>query len=613
MAPVPGIECDVIMKGGITSGVVYPGVVCGLASTYRLRCIGGASAGAIGAAVAAAAEFNRAGGGFAKLGAVPAELNGPSPAGGSVLFRLFQPARATRGLYQVFASALGKFGLGRILSVALAVVTAFPVAVLLGAVLGVAVIVCGALGSGVAAVTSIVAGILLLVAGVAVGVGFALSPAVRAVPANKFGVCTGMPADDSAGAPPALTPWLHAKIQDIAGLPVDGDPLTFGMLAGSDAKCDLRMMTTNVTIRQAIRLPLDDNEYFFDPVEFRELFPEHIVAWMEDEEHWPPLPTDPAELAQVQAARAAALPRKPMPTAHLPVLVATRMSLSFPFLISAIPLYTVDWSKTSDPAQPAIGVNWFSDGGICSNLPVHFFDCPLPTRPTFAVDLAPFPIGQEKSLTDERENTYLPDLAAQRRLPGWGILSGTGFAGLGDFAAALFNSAQCWVDEAEAEMAGYHDRIVTVYQDKTEGGMNLTMTADAVSHLAERGRAAAGRLVERFAPDANGNPADGWENQRWIRFRTATAGLSDWLTTFSYGYNTKVPPATEYSDLAGSGAAAPLPSYPIDPGDRTAVNTCVGSLLTLAEAWSKVPNNAFIKDAPPDRPGLRLMPMEGFE
>jgi hypothetical protein len=97
--------------------------VCELAGTYRLRSIGGASAGAIGAAVAAAAEFNRAGGGFAKLDAVPAELNGPSPAGGSVLFRLFQPAKATRGLYQVFVSALGKPGLSRILSVALAVVT----------------------------------------------------------------------------------------------------------------------------------------------------------------------------------------------------------------------------------------------------------------------------------------------------------------------------------------------------------------------------------------------------------------------------------------------------------------------------------------------------------
>ena len=41
--------CDLIMKGGITSGVVYPSAVAGLAERYRLRNIGGASAGAIAA------------------------------------------------------------------------------------------------------------------------------------------------------------------------------------------------------------------------------------------------------------------------------------------------------------------------------------------------------------------------------------------------------------------------------------------------------------------------------------------------------------------------------------------------------------------------------------
>ena len=33
----PGLECDIVMKGGITSGVVYPLAVCELAKVYRLR------------------------------------------------------------------------------------------------------------------------------------------------------------------------------------------------------------------------------------------------------------------------------------------------------------------------------------------------------------------------------------------------------------------------------------------------------------------------------------------------------------------------------------------------------------------------------------------------
>jgi hypothetical protein len=56
-------ECDVVMKGGVTSGVIYPLAICEIAMNYRLRGVGGASAGAIGAAFAAAAESARATGG----------------------------------------------------------------------------------------------------------------------------------------------------------------------------------------------------------------------------------------------------------------------------------------------------------------------------------------------------------------------------------------------------------------------------------------------------------------------------------------------------------------------------------------------------------------------
>jgi predicted acylesterase/phospholipase RssA len=55
----PERECDLVMKGGITSGVVYAGAIVELGRAFRFRRIGGTSAGAIGAAVAAAAEYAR--------------------------------------------------------------------------------------------------------------------------------------------------------------------------------------------------------------------------------------------------------------------------------------------------------------------------------------------------------------------------------------------------------------------------------------------------------------------------------------------------------------------------------------------------------------------------
>ena len=39
------LECDLVMKGGVTSGIIYPSTVCELARTYRFRAVGGASAG----------------------------------------------------------------------------------------------------------------------------------------------------------------------------------------------------------------------------------------------------------------------------------------------------------------------------------------------------------------------------------------------------------------------------------------------------------------------------------------------------------------------------------------------------------------------------------------
>ena len=62
------------MKGGITSGIVYPLAACELARQYRFRSIGGSSAGAIGAVLVAAAEHGRDTGGFRRLAEIPIKL-----------------------------------------------------------------------------------------------------------------------------------------------------------------------------------------------------------------------------------------------------------------------------------------------------------------------------------------------------------------------------------------------------------------------------------------------------------------------------------------------------------------------------------------------------------
>src|SRR6185503_4885556 len=71
--------------------------------------------------------------------------------------------------------------------------------------------------------------------------------------------------------------------------------------------------------------------------------------------------------------------------AKLPILLGARMSLSFPFLLSQVPLYAPQYQVGEAKLRRCL----FSDGGLTSNFPIHFFDAPLPGRPTFGINLVP--------------------------------------------------------------------------------------------------------------------------------------------------------------------------------------------------------------------------------
>lgn len=626
----PPLECDLVMKGGITSGVIYPRAVCELARTYRLRSVGGASAGAIAAAAAAAAELGRAQGGFEHLETLPEDITAPSPAGGSTLFNLFQPDRGTAPLYRAFTAGMGRVGAARTLRTVTGVLSGFWAWALAGALPGAAVLVTSLLGDGVARVAGVVAGVLLLLLGVVAGIVAGALTVLGRVSGRGYGLCDGMPGVGAKGAQ-ALTPWLHERLQTMAGRPPGAPPVTFGDLAASGV--ELRTMTTNLNRHQPMAMPWRTREYFFDPDRMRELFPEDVVRWLED--HPNELPSAPSDAWDTELLRAQALPLRPFPDPRdVPILVATRMSLSFPVLITAVPLFAVDhglqrnrqarklaaeWRRanptgtTRDAARaltpPAFDVNWFSDGGICANLPVHFFDRPLPTRPTFAIDLATFPDGYAKD-PDESRNSTVPTSNTAGLLRRWSTIPTSGIGGLGAFLMQVVETARGWVDAAQLTMPGYRDRVVTIWHDDAEGGMNLAMPPEVVTGLADRGRGAARHLVDRFAGDQPGVvPAEGWDNHRWIRFRTSTAGLATWLDSLAEGYSAPAAGSTPYRDLAGPGADKPLPSYPLTRARRRAVNERTGELLELATVWTG--DDALTFNAPRPRPQLRLVPDDG--
>ncbi len=207
----PQKVCDIVMKGGITSGIVYPLALVSLAKEYRFSSIGGTSAGAMAAAAAAAAEYGRrtANGGFVRLGRVPNEV-GPD------LLALFQPTPTLNPLFNILVAALKpKPVIGQGLSIFSAAVLGYWKSALLGA--GVGFLVAGLIafvlngGSGVIAF-----GPFLALVGLAVAVTLRIVKALQSeLPKNNFGLCPGI--QQPAAGTAAFTDWLADLIDETAG------------------------------------------------------------------------------------------------------------------------------------------------------------------------------------------------------------------------------------------------------------------------------------------------------------------------------------------------------------------------------------------------------------
>jgi hypothetical protein len=609
------------MKGGIASGVVYPYAIGEIAASYRLRSIGGTSAGAIAAAAAAAAEYGRGTGGYDELTALPGWLGSDQH-----LPRLFQPQKATRALHRVLMTATRP---GRGVRTPLALLRRFPVAAVLGCLPGVVTLLAvGELDGPVwLEGLSALAAVLLLLAGALVcAAGWAARTALEKIPENLFGLCTGMPTGSAAQT--ALTPWLTDLIDRAAGL--GSGPLTFGHLwdgppgvskhAASEPWLRLEMVATNVTNHRAERLPSASREYFYSEPEFRRLFPSAVVDWLVA--HPSALPDAPARRERQRLQRKQLEPLRPMPDPRdLPVVVATRMSLSFPVLLSAVPLWRVDWSRAAnadaqaewdawrtrpeqepdahreDPAPPVRVPTaercWFSDGGISSNFPVHFFDTPLPRRPSFAINLRPFhpddaPAPGQPPSPDQTQNVWMPERHGDGIADWWYRFDGR----LAGFLVHVVRTMQNRVDDAQMRVPGHRDRVVHVSMASTEGGLNLDMPPEVVAALTARGRWAGVRLVDRFSAPPTDGTTMSWNSHRWVRLRSASAAAAALAVQMADGYAAPAGPGTvSYPDLLEDDTTSSF-GYPMNKGQREAARELHARIASTADGVRASPSLA---------------------
>ena len=282
------------------------------------------------------------------------------------------------------------------------------------------------------------------------------------------------------------------------------------------------------------------------------------------------------------------------PSEEVPVVVAARLSLSFPGLISAVPLYAINHAPLIVSARPERC--WFSDGGITSNFPVHFFDSPVPRWPTFAIDLMQITPGRSLDEKDQSKNVWLTQTNREGIDEAW-----LGWEGRSDlkqllgFGGSIFRTAQNWIDNRQMQGAGFRDRIAHVWMGEGEGGMNLEMEVGKIKRLAKRGEAAASALAERFRPDPPRDVELTWDNQKWIRYRAYMDLLERRGRAARRGF-LDASLGTPLSEMR----LAP-PSYPWDgPGQGEFPDSNIDALVAEFEAWEGA-EDKFSGNAPTPR------------
>lgn len=606
-------QCDLVMKGGITSGVVYPRAVARLAQHFDFRSIGGTSAGAIAAALTAAAAHGRRAGDdrFDDLANLPREL-GERVAGRTRLLRLFQPQAATAATFNVLLVLLGRPKWWRGV---LELWRQYFWAALPGFIAGLLPLAYGQLSSNL--LLSLV-GLLVALVGLAGAVVLGTVTAAvaaaavswREIPRNGFGLCNGRTGADSAGLP-ALTDWMHEKIQRFAGRETGDAPLTVGDLwnNGGDQHAerdiDLVLMTTNVTRGISHQFPfLEEGKglLYFKRVELERLFPKVVVQHM----------VEHAREGGPDAAKDYV--RLPAP-ADLPVLFGARLSLSFPYLLSAVPLHSPQWKDGVMRMRPC----WFSDGGLTSNFPMHLFDAAIPTRPTFGINLSEAEVADAMNPATRDENADPAAAAARRTEDDLVWMPETNASGqrasfasfdrtVGGFFGALVGAGLDWSDNELTLMPGYRDRIVHVRLRPHEGGLNLDMPDHVIDALARRGEEAAELLLSRFGPEPGDSPLN-WDNQRWVRYRSMMAALE----ALAYQFEDKFD-AGGYQELLDRPRDA-APSYPWGTeAQRDHALAATRQFLDFVKTWQS-PDQTFDRNAdnragrsPRPKPRLRVSP-----
>jgi hypothetical protein len=422
---------------------------------------------------------------------------------------------------------------------------------------------------------------------------------------------------------PGLTDWLAAWFNQLAGKLHDDPPVTCADLKA--AGVTFQAVTTNLSQRRPYTLPFDNQgieRFIFNEQELLRFFPSNIVKYMisrsnvaHDQMH------PPRDLMEGSDFT--------LPTGYyfmpehddLPVAVAMRMSLSLPGVISAVPFYTLSrkalkqiYEKQKQKAISAVAtqdlqLNLFSDGGIASNFPIHFFDRWLPNSPTFAISTVTLDeqlFTQSGSLIEEANDDYTcasverleaENIGATKHLPSVELGSATkptavewsDITGVPGFIGAIIDTMMNYRDNLQAALPSYRERVVRVRLNPNEGGLNLKMTPATVAQVQAKGFEAGVKLFPHVPESLlqhhpNQVGEFDFDQHWWVRFRLLMCELETHLLEVAQDDFDR----QEISGRLTRAFQSKQLAFPLALDDEVASQERVQALLELIQQWQKL-------------------------
>jgi predicted acylesterase/phospholipase RssA len=384
----------------------------------------------------------------------------------------------------------------------------------------------------------------------------------RGLAENDWGLCRGKAEmQDDGASEPALVDWLHEAIQRSAGREPGDPPLTFADLwrsprfgrpmapPGTDGYAPpplnpaiaLYMFSTNLSHGRPVRWPLYDphSRLFFNREEWEKIFPSALL--------------DPLVRASRRYAPASDSDPKDdggrclyeIPCGDLPLVVAARLSLSFPLLFSCVPVWAVDYEKKHE--DRVLRRALLTDGGLCTNFPVHLFDAAHPRWPTFALlldrRLKPYkkkgavPSAGLKPCDDGA--VFLPLGHLDGRVDNWQdsapaeVRTGRGLFRL---ITSMITTTLDWNDRSALRLPHVRNRVIRYALKEGEGQLHIDMDRNTILRMAhEYGPLAARKLIEAFdtRPDSSGQTKPFWRQHLYVRAMSEFRALQQHLRSYS--------------------------------------------------------------------------------